>query len=59
MEDYQKYDEGDEEFKGYYGNAQREFASNDYFQRPLIQFTSTKQITDECERILKEEFGAG
>ena len=41
------------------GSGYKEFTVEAHFKRPLISFSTAKQITDECEKILKDNFGDG
>ena len=49
------YDE-DEEYKQFYMGGTGSAGKQDMIKRDIIQFSNAKQIIEECERILKEEF---
>ena len=64
-DDYQNddgYDEDmyyEDEFNNKPGSTGKDnmISIADHFKRQLIQFTSGKQIIEECEKVMQEEFG--
>jgi hypothetical protein len=55
IQDHHMAYEEDEEYKQFYVSG-TSATKSDMIKRDIIQFSNAKQIIEECERILKEEF---